>query len=133
MSKNVCVTVINKSPEGVLVRSMDGKLERRLTWEQFDKYFVKTDKPYVVKLVVPEEEEKSFNAQQIRYNWIVDRMGEILYAVNLINNSSTESIHGMMLLGRYSEEYATTFPNVSPLDFVEDFKAVKNSMGIFIE
>ena len=122
---NPLVKVVNKNKDGVTVRSLDGAIEQELSWEDLNRYFRKTDYPYIYEMIVTRELREESDKIILRHKWLAKYLPQILIIMRK-KESNTVTATDFFQIGHIIEEYRNEFPYANSELFVSDIQHLKN-------
>jgi hypothetical protein len=122
---NPLVRVVNKSADGVTIKTMDGKFTDTLSWEDFNANFKSTEKPYLYEMVLNETVREQVDQMELRFKFLTPFLPKLLMIMNYPNRGLNPSVDELRFFGEVSRTYGERFPQCPPIQFVEDVQEMK--------
>ena len=78
----IFVRIINKSKQGALVRTMDGRREELISWKDFEENFIATEDKFIYELKITPEMEQEAAKMYERMTWLAKQAFHIFRITN---------------------------------------------------
>lgn len=121
------VRVTNKNREGATVESLDGRLQFKYSWEDFNANFVATEEKHIYEMIINEELASEVDAFVNRQKWLTKYVFTILRVMAKKERSENLTLSEMGDFGHIVSEYQKEF-KLSPAHFIEDIKRMKEML-----